>query len=223
MDLPRVSMREATFFDCIALDSPERWNLKLPRLFQAVLFGKNAVYQPQLKPLIRAGLPITCFEASSSIRYVSCGMQMIPTEDRYSMFKPIPPIRERITEAVKMFAGKRCYGVHIRRGDHNQARQGSPIELFVERMSRALDSGECEAFYLATDCEDTRAQLRKFFATRLFTLSRPTSRETIAGMQDAVLEMWTLAATEKIFGSLGSTFAETATWMVERPYETLSV
>ncbi len=212
-----VMLREATWTDFVLHDVPlGRRNLKIPLPYQWMRFRKNRRIglwdNPRPTQILRV------FENVSRPCLVLSGSQMTPTEDRYAMFRPVSPIQRRIEDLRTTFDRDRCVGVHVRRGDHRQATENSPVELFADRMRRELDGGQCDSFYLATDSEDCRSELSKRFGSRVVTQTSPACRQTVEGIQDAVVDLFVLAECRIILGSCGSTFGQTAAWMKTREY-----
>ena len=52
--------------------------------------------------------------------------------------------------------------------------------------------------------------LKDIFGERILTLPRAADRNSIAGMQDALVELYVLSHTRKIMGSMQSSYSETA-------------
>lgn len=65
-------------------------------------------------------------------------------------------------------------------------------------------------FYLATDSEDEKIHLKSIFGTRIITSPRTADRNSVSGMQDALAELYILSKTQKILGSMQSSYSETA-------------
>lgn len=115
-------------------------------------------------------------------------------------FKPLQELPFQIPEGA--------VGVHIRRGDHQKARQFSPIHLFIEEMKK---EPETTVFVVATDDRNERnALLEHFHASRLLFPANTLSRFTLKGMQDALLDFVALSKCDKILASYNSSFSELA-------------
>lgn len=162
------------------------------------------------------------FQGEGDMCLLASCAQLVPTEDHFSMFRPLPHIQDAIVQRTHLFQGRRCFGIHVRRGDHAQATLGSPLELFISQMRKEFDEGY-ECCYLATDSDDVKKELRALFGTRIIATDAVADRTTVAGMRDAIADLYALAATQKLFGSCGSTFAETAAWIGRRDYAELSI
>lgn len=128
---------------------------------------------------------------------------------RYAQFVPRADIRAAIAESTAGFDAH-TIGVHIRRTDHAKAIESSPLELFEAAMDQALAVQPGTTFYLATDCEDTKARLTARYGERLRTNRQPASRSSLEGVKDAVVELYALSRTAQLLGSYWSSFSQTA-------------
>lgn len=133
-----------------------------------------------------------------------------PTRGRpFGDFVPLPPLQSAISRVTSAF-GAQVIGVHVRRGDHESSRRRSPVSGFVERMQAAVDANSSTQFFLATDSEQVEADLRQTFGDRLLRRPKTFNRTSVAGIRDAVVELYCLAQTQRIIGSFYSSFCETA-------------
>jgi hypothetical protein len=99
-------------------------------------------------------------------------------------------------------------GVHIRRTDHKQAIQGSPLESFLKKMRE-----NTEAFYvIATDDKNIRDQLQLEFGTRCVFPSLLLGRNTEEAMVNGVTDFFALTKCTEIWGSYSSSFSEISAW-----------
>ncbi len=87
-------------------------------------------------------------------------------------------------------------GVHIRRTDNRKAIEESPFHGFVESM-RKIQKGY---FYLATDDPMVATTLMKTFPNRIHCHEILRNRNTVEGIQEAVVSLYTLAGCSFIFG-----------------------
>ena len=62
-------------------------------------------------------------------------------------------------------------------------------------------------FYLASDDAETIAHFRNRFGDAIRTYDKTFGRTSVQGMQDAVVEMWLLSRTKKIYGSFFSSYS----------------
>lgn len=102
-------------------------------------------------------------------------------------------------------------GVHIRRTDNSDSIKFSPTSLFVERMNSILKETPNTRFYLATDDEKEEEYLKQQFGSRILSHEkRSFSRNSIEGMEDAMIDLTNLSRCGRILGSYWSSFSETA-------------
>jgi hypothetical protein len=101
-------------------------------------------------------------------------------------------------------------GVHIRRTDNIKAIEGSPTLEFVAAMERSVSADPRTRFYLATDCTVTKKEMSERFADRIITDRIPAVRSSKEGMQQALVELYTLSRTSFLLRSHFSSFSRTA-------------
>jgi len=75
--------------------------------------------------------------------------------------------------------------------------------------------------FLATDDEGVKQQFRDCFADRVVTANRQASRDSQSGIADGLTDMYTLATTDIIYGSAGSTFSQMAAKLGGVPFKVL--
>ena len=81
----------------------------------------------------------------------------------------------------------------------------------IALMKKELDQYPETCFFLATDDNKEEALLRKTFPGRIISNElRVQERNSVEGMQDALVDLWCLAASSKIIGSFWSSFTDTA-------------
>ncbi len=135
-----------------------------------------------------------------------------PTRD-YSLFVPTAALQKRIDAFTKDFA-PRCVGVHIRRTDNAVSMGKSTTEQFIAEMEKELTEHPETRFFLATDDQSEEDLLRSRFPGKIISNpSRTIDRNSVAGMHDALLDLYCLAAGDKIIGSYWSSFTDTAAEM----------
>ena len=123
-----------------------------------------------------------------------------PSHD-YSLYVPTAALQKRIDSFTKDFA-PRCVGVHIRRTDNAVSMGKSTTEQFIHPESR---------FFLATDDQGEEDLLRREFPEKILSnQSRTIDRNSVEGMHDALLDLYCLAATDKLIGSYWSSFTDIA-------------
>lgn len=148
--------------------------------------------------------------------YIATEEHFYPCHD-YSAFVPAKEVMERI-DAKKQELGEHAVGVHIRRTDNKPAIGKSSTDCFIESMQKEVDANPDTMFYLATDDMSEEARLREVFPDKIISNeNRDLSRDSIAGIQDAMLDLYCLAATKKIIGSFFSSFTDIAADMHQIP------
>lgn len=221
-DRPGVVLREATFFDRLRFAPPVwRRNAKIPLLWQVLRFGsRRRLSVARGLVLQREGTVPPLFARRDRTVFLHAWWQIVPSEERYSFFRPSADLRAEI-DALAAFPGARTVGVHVRRGDHAQAIRRSPVEAFETRMDAFLASGEADSFFLATDDSAVRDRLSRRYGSHLLTRGGSSDRSTPAGMRGAVVDLWTLSRCSRLLASSGSTFAPTAAVLGAVPCETV--
>lgn len=134
----------------------------------------------------------------------------VTTHNFYHLFKPQKNIQSRINQ---MLAGYKNHtaGIHIRRTDHVPSIKNSSTHYFINRMETMLQENTIHQFYLSTDDREVEAALMDHFGEKILTLkNKVLNRNSRAGMEDAVLDIYCLANTNIIIGSFQSTFSEVA-------------
>ncbi|MBE9068665.1 hypothetical protein IQ260_18630 [Leptolyngbya cf. ectocarpi LEGE 11479] len=127
----------------------------------------------------------------------------------YDLFKPIPALESQIQRRTDGF-GERTIGLHIRRGDHVKSSERSPLKLFEQAIEQEIARDEATNFYLASDSLKTKQTLAKRFGRRIITQLTATSRNSKQGMQEAVVDLYALSRTRKIYGSYWSSYSRVA-------------
>lgn len=130
------------------------------------------------------------------------------TDRAFDFITPKEHILKTRDEVLKKAFGKRIIGVHIRRTDHIEAIENSPLELFTQKMKDEISDFADTYFYLATDDKSVEKELKEIFGYRIITFDdKSLDRNSVSGIKDAYVEMLCLAAGEKIYGSFNSTFS----------------
>lgn len=128
--------------------------------------------------------------------------------DNYGWLKPISGIREEINRLRHLAVGK--IGVHIRRTDNRKCILNSPTELFIAKMRAELDNDPRVSFFLSTDDDEVRRQLSSLFPEKVFSRQNVVARNAKGGVCDAVIDLWLLSLTKKLYGSYPSSFSAVA-------------
>ena len=215
-----VTLKEANWIDKIIYDRPRRKNFYLPRLFQRVLFDA-CIYEQKATQLFYKHFDYLTWAKNKNTYIASC-VYFYPQTNRplFSIFQPCLQIQQQIDLCCRAFTLP-TIGIHIRRTDNIGSITHSPTSLFIERMKEEIRKDEKCLFYLATDSEKEKEQLKKIFGKNLITSPHAADRNSISGMKDALTELYILSRTNKILGSMQSSYSETAAQISGIPYELL--
>jgi hypothetical protein len=190
-----------------------KWNIRKVFLQASSHFVDNDTIRAHKS----TGLLEDAFRSSLPERvYIATEEHFYPCHS-YELFTPIPSIQKRIQEMTKDFTSH-TVGVHIRRTDNQPAIGKSSTKAFIDCMDAELQANADTVFYLATDDREEEACLREAFGELIISnQSRDLSRDSISGIQDAMVDLYSLAATTKIIGSYFSSFTDTAADMHQIP------
>lgn len=206
-DLPHVEIVDATWKDYIH-DRPRKRNFWLPYLYQKVAYGQcvyeSKVYQGfSLADLTRA------FQIHERIYLVHyCSFYDC---EPVCFVKPCKEIMKVIEQRKKDFQmDEHVIGVHIRRTDNSLSIQNSPLSLFIEKMQHEISVNPLVRFYVASDDLDEKRRLQEKFGDRILASFDEVRRDNEQGIVNAVIEMYLLASTQRIYGSSASTYSQYA-------------
>ncbi len=222
-------IRDAQGYEKLLFARPTWKNLRVPRLLQRLCY-RHIIYAPEIWYKNKEGFDYETWLRQGGTLMTSY-RDFCPwtSEDLRHLFRPKAEV-QRLIEARTAAFTAHTIGLHIRRTDHQQAIDESPLELFIEAIDQEIKNyeiilsprGELErgpllTIYLATDDEGTKAALRKRYGNRLITSDAEASRENTDGIRDALVEMFALSRTNHIYGSAGSTFSPIAACLGDVP------
>jgi hypothetical protein len=175
------------------------------------LFGINyCIQELDFHELIWQGkLDILGIASQNKTVYIQTCQEFGDNLYAFKHFKPISPMLAAIRKATANF-NEHTIGVHIRRTDNINSVQHSPLSLFIKAMQHAINLQQNTLFYLSSDDPEVKAALIDTFGQRIITHTNKMDRRSTQGMQDALLDIYCLAATNKIFGSYWSSFSDIA-------------
>lgn len=127
-------------------------------------------------------------------------------------FRPTEELEAEIRRVTNSFPSY-TVGLHIRRTDNVWSMQSHPLEKFEAAIERELRANEGACFYLASDDEDVKRHLTAKYGHRIRVRKSDLQRSSKAGMQDALVELYCLAHTRKIYGCRHSTYSLMASWL----------
>lgn len=137
----------------------------------------------------------TCEEFSSYIN-----------ED-FRIFKPLKHLREDIQFNTLQY-NLSTIGLHIRRSDNAMSIEYSPLEMFIEKIDYEIQKNEKANFFLSTDDVSVEKLLIQRYKERIIvTKNKILDRGTEEGVTNAVVDMFSLSDTSKVYGSYWSSFS----------------
>ncbi len=123
------------------------------------------------------------------------------------IFIPTDEIQSRINEITRNWSGN-VVGLHIRRTDNTASIANSPISHFYEVIENELSYDASTRFYVATDDKLVKEDLIQRYGDKaIISPDFCLKRSSLQGMKDAVVDLYSLGKTKKIFGSAASTYS----------------
>lgn len=138
----------------------------------------------------------------------------------YDWLRPVGCLRSKI-EALSSYA-KGAVGVHIRRTDNIYSIKYSPVELFVDRINTELMMNPNVPIFVASDDDGIKKVLTEKFPKNVYSRDHVAARSERNGIADAVVDLYLLAMTRKIYGSFTSSFSEEAARIGKIPCEIIN-
>lgn len=155
---------------------------------------------------------------SSQILYIASGENILRTTKGFEIFKVSSKVLSRNEIQADGYIG-----IHIRRTDNEWSKENSPTRLFEEAIEKELQENESQLFYLATDDPREEKHLKSLYPKNIIVRKkRSFGRDSIEGMQDAVLDLYNLSRCKKIYGCHRSSFSRVASFWGECELKVLS-
>lgn len=137
-------------------------------------------------------------------------------------FKPVLKLQILINREVAKFT-KPTTGIHIRRTDSIKSVDKSSTDLFLKEIENLLTEDSNQLFYLATDDEKEEALFKSTFGHHILVQeNKDLSRNSKKGMEDALVDLYTLSKTNQILGSYWSSFSKTAAGLSKIPLKIIA-
>jgi len=210
LDFSSFSLRDARGIERLLYARAKATNLWLPRLAQRLCY-RHLILSPQIYFLQRDGFDFEAwFRRDGTLMtayrdFCTWDDALLPL-----LFRPCADILRDVDARAAAFT-PHTIGLHIRRTDNQQSIADSPVELFFDVVDRQLAQYSDLHVYLATDDEPTKTLFRQHYgADRIQTAPSAATRDSVAGIREALIEMLLLARTSHVYGSAGSTFSEMA-------------
>lgn len=132
------------------------------------------------------------------------------------IFKPKADIQKRINATTQNFDNN-TIGIHIRRTDNIKSIKNSPVSMFIEKAENELNKTPNCKIYLATDDLGVKKMFIQKFPEKILYNKTPLKRNSLDGMIGAVIDLWCLSKTSKIYGSSHSSFSGMASIIGDKP------
>ena len=129
--------------------------------------------------------------------------------DFRDVFVLVPELKTRIDAIVSQWPSN-TIGIHIRRGDNQWAIEHSPIQLFEEYVNKEIEKDNHVKFYVASDDLSCIEYFKEKFGNCIITACGEKTRNTVSGIQQAIVELFALSSCKYIIGSYYSSFSEMA-------------
>ena len=147
-------------------------------------------------------------ESGRTLYFRTC--EVFGAGDRgFARFVPTRELRRKIDARCVSFTTN-TIGVHIRRTDNSVSINQSPTGLFVERIEDELARNADVNVFLSTDDANVEELLKSLFGDKILAFEKEYSRDSSDGIKDAVVDMYCLANTSRIYGSYWSSFTDVA-------------
>src|ERR1700761_8501540 len=143
------------------------------------------------------------------VLYIKTCQQFNSAHEEFKSFKPVALLQNQISAVSKLFENK-TVGIQIRRTDNALSIKNSPLHLFIEAMNKLIAEQHDVLFFLATDDVNTELELISIFKNKIINNRKEFTRESVKGIQDAVVDLFLLSKTNYIMGSYYSSFSEVA-------------
>jgi hypothetical protein len=217
--ITNVEIVDAKWFD-YRYDRARKRILWLPYLWQFFVFDRK-IYENGMYGLTAEEVTKIII-SYNSVYLVHCSL-FYEWPEMLNCLQPVESIRSRIKEKTKLFRGQKMVGLHIRRGDHKMSIVNSPLSLFIDKIKKELSIDIQTKFYVASDSQEEKLKLKELFGDAVITSFKGVRRDTEEGIMDALTELYILSSTQKIYGSLHSTYSMLAAKLSNIPIKFLSI
>lgn len=223
VDREVACLRDASRLDYALLDRPRSKNFHFPLLYQKLTF-KSCLYERSITPLCNQRFDFEQWARDGRCVYMASytAFQSYDYSWVSRLFIPVDEIQTDIETRSRNFSDK-MIGVHIRRTDNEASIRQSPIELFYRKLDKELKENNEAGIYLATDSEEVKQAMKERYGDRILSSEKQADRGSLEGIREGVADMYTLARTQKIYGSFQSSFSDMAAQLGTVPLEILKL
>ena len=209
-----VIIKDAGFMDFFKYAKPIKRNLFLPKLYQKLKFDTVYFWYKEQVPVEQwyySNVKANKFYLYTCRKFYESG-------EFLNALSPINSIQKKINKRLNLLSPN-TIGIHIRRADHTVAMIQSPLSAFIRKMQQEIAINPETDFYVASDSQEEKKTLVDSFGNRIITVVNNLKRNTKEGVVDALIELYTLASTKKIYGSFQSTYSILASEIKGVPIE----
>ena len=151
--------------------------------------------------------------------------EFLPTCARI-MQRHFRPVRDILDRVMELPPG--TVGVHLRRGDKYRSlrkrwqKHPSFVEHFVPTLDGMIAADPAVTFFVCSDDDEVKAQLRRMYPGRVLGYGDVVQRrDSVAGVRDALRDLYTLGQTRLILHDGDSSFGPIASRYATRPYRNM--
>ena len=195
-------------------DLPRKRNLFLSKLLAPFRFQKRYYDAVNLLPYCEnCPALLTEIKNATGDTLIFSGQEFydFPRSFFRKIIKPSDQVKKRAEEILQ--SNIPDFSIQIRRTDHSNAIENSPLEEFVKVINQNAD----KTFFLATDDIKTKQIISESFTSRAVINPREADRNSQGGLIDVMAEILIMSQTERIYASYGSSFPEVASWLGNIP------
>lgn len=146
--------------------------------------------------------------------------QCLEYKEGVQTFVPVDEIANMINRTLTGFK-KNMIGIHIRRTDHIISIQNSPIYLYENKILDYIKKNDNFGIFLATDDPEIENYFIEKYPGIVITYKKIFGRDTKEGISDAVVDLFLLSKTNKIYGSYWSSYSGIASLLGDIELEVL--
>ncbi|MDO1514316.1 hypothetical protein Q2T41_16805 [Maribacter confluentis] len=147
---------------------------------------------------------------NSNKLYINCCYRVAELKSNYDYLRPIDSIGNKINSISENF-GENMIGLHVRRTDHVASKAISSNDKFKKVVDAEIENNADVKFYLSTDDPVFKDDFIKAYPNKIITNDvNSYDRNNSLAIQDAVVDLFCLSKTNKIYGSHQSSFSQTA-------------
>ena len=144
----------------------------------------------------------------SRVFITSCH-RFFSNKHNFKAFIPVDKLHEEIFKQSKKF--NETIGLHIRRTDMVKMKNEESINAFIKIVEQEISMNKAVTFFLSTDCPNAKNIFITKFPNRIYYVQHDSlNRDQNKGMKAAIIDLYCLSKTKKIYGTYFSTFSLTA-------------